>query len=136
MARSRSCIRARQPLERWRRERARDDHTGGIELHTEDVVRAGPFRVSLLGHAVEVRVEHPRLDRIPREEAREVLESRSFAANVDSDWRRSSELGVTGVPTFVINGRGVVGAQPYDVLEELVTESGAERRPGSNTEKH
>jgi predicted DsbA family dithiol-disulfide isomerase len=73
---------------------------------------------------------------LSEEEAREVLESRSFAANVDSDWRRSSELGVTGVPTFVINGRGVVGAQPYDVLEELVSESGAERRPGTNTEKH
>ena len=63
------------------------------------------------------------------EEAREVLESHSFAASVDGDWRRASELGVTGVPTFVINGHGVVGAQPYDALEKLVTQSGAERRP-------
>jgi predicted DsbA family dithiol-disulfide isomerase len=58
-----------------------------------------------------------------------VLESRSFSASVDSDWRRASEFGVTGVPTFVINGKGVVGAQPYDALEQLVTQSGAERRP-------
>ncbi len=32
---------------------------------------------------------------------------------------------VTGVPTFVMNGRGVVGAQPYAALEQLVI---AERR--------
>lgn len=61
-------------------------------------------------------------------EAREVLESRSFAASVDGDWDRAAESRVTGVPTFVINGKGVVGAQPYDVLEDLVSRAGAERR--------
>ena len=66
---------------------------------------------------------------LPDEEAREVLESHSFAASVDGDWRRASEFGITGVPTFVIKGRGVVGAQPYDTLEQLVTQNGAERRP-------
>ena len=66
---------------------------------------------------------------LSEEEAHGVLESRSFSASVDSDWRRASEFGVTGVPTFVINGKGVVGAQPYDALEQLVTQSGAERRP-------
>ena len=66
---------------------------------------------------------------LSQEEAREVLDNRSFAASVDGDWRRASEFGVTGVPTFVINGRGVVGAQPYDTLEQLVSQGGAERRP-------
>jgi predicted DsbA family dithiol-disulfide isomerase len=47
---------------------------------------------------------------------------------VDGDWRRASEFGITGVPTFVIKSRGVVGAQPYDALEQLVTQSGAPRR--------
>jgi len=66
---------------------------------------------------------------VSEEEAREVLDSRSFAASVDGDWRRASELGITGVPTFVIRDHGVVGAQPYDTLEQLVTRNGAERRP-------
>ena len=66
---------------------------------------------------------------LSEEEAREVLENRSFAASVDGDWRRASEFGIIGVPTFVVNGRGVVGAQPYDTLEQLVTQNGAERRP-------
>ena len=57
-----------------------------------------------------------------------VLAERSFSAAVDRDWQRSRELGVTGVPTFVAGGYGVVGAQPYEVLEELVAGAGAIRR--------
>jgi len=66
---------------------------------------------------------------LSKEEAREVLEDRSIEASVDADWRRASELGITGVPTFVIKNHGVVGAQPYDTLEQLVTQNGAQRRP-------
>ena len=60
------------------------------------------------------------------EGAREVIESRSFKAAVDADWNRSNQLGVTGVPTFVAGGYGLVGAQPYEMLEQLVTEAGKE----------
>ena len=57
---------------------------------------------------------------LPGEQAREVLEKRSYRAAVDADWQKSRDYGVTGVPTFVSGGRGVVGAQPYEVLEQLV----------------
>jgi predicted DsbA family dithiol-disulfide isomerase len=52
--------------------------------------------------------------------AREVLEKRTFKAAVDADWKLSREYGVTGVPTFVAGRHGVVGAQPYEALEQLV----------------
>jgi predicted DsbA family dithiol-disulfide isomerase len=52
--------------------------------------------------------------------AREVLEKRTYKAAVDEDWERSRRYGVTGVPTFVIGDRGVVGAQPYEALEQLL----------------
>ena len=52
--------------------------------------------------------------------AREVLEKRTFKAAVDEDWAKSRAYGVTGVPTFVAGGYGVVGAQPYEALEQLV----------------
>ena len=52
--------------------------------------------------------------------AREVLEKRTFKAAVDQDWALSRRYGVTGVPTFVAGRQGVVGAQPYEVLEQLV----------------
>jgi predicted DsbA family dithiol-disulfide isomerase len=55
----------------------------------------------------------------PRQ-AREVLEKRTYKDAVDADWEKSRHYGVTGVPTFVVGNRGVVGAQPYEALEELV----------------
>ncbi len=63
-------------------------------------------------------------------DARDAIETRSMSASVDADWRRATAAGITGVPTFVIEGRGVVGAQPYSVLESFVSRSGVERRRG------
>jgi predicted DsbA family dithiol-disulfide isomerase len=65
---------------------------------------------------------------LPGAEARRALELRTFRAAVDADWARARALGVTGVPTFVTGGRGMVGAQPYEALEELVQRAGARRR--------
>jgi predicted DsbA family dithiol-disulfide isomerase len=57
-------------------------------------------------------------------EAHQVLVQRRFKDAVDADWERSRAFGITGVPTFVANGRGVVGAQPYEVLERLMEVAG------------
>ncbi len=57
--------------------------------------------------------------------AREVLQSRSFSDAVDADWDLSRRYGVTGVPTFVAAQKAVVGAQPYEVLENFLREAGA-----------
>ncbi len=65
-------------------------------------------------------------------EAARVLDSRAFSDAVDEDWRRSAQAGVTGVPTFVAGGYGVVGAQPYDVLEQLVQHVLAGKAPGAD----
>jgi predicted DsbA family dithiol-disulfide isomerase len=55
--------------------------------------------------------------------ARAALEQRTFRDAVDADWKLSRQYGITGVPTFVAGGRGVVGAQPYETLEQLVREA-------------
>ncbi|PWT85346.1 MAG: hypothetical protein C5B57_03150 [Blastocatellia bacterium] len=62
------------------------------------------------------------------EAARRTLDDRLFKNAVDADWAKAQSYGVTGVPTFIANGRGVVGAQPYEVLEQLVDAVGARRR--------
>jgi predicted DsbA family dithiol-disulfide isomerase len=62
---------------------------------------------------------------LPIEAAREVIEKRTFKEAVDRDWELSRRYGITGVPTFVMGDRGVVGAQPYEVLEQLVKQSAA-----------
>jgi len=59
------------------------------------------------------------------DEARTVLETRSFKEAVDADWTLAHQYGITGVPTFVVGRYGVVGAQPYEVLEQLVSKAGA-----------
>lgn len=55
--------------------------------------------------------------------AREALEQRLFKEAIDADWAKSRAIGVTGVPTFVAANRGVVGAQPYEALVELVSQA-------------
>jgi predicted DsbA family dithiol-disulfide isomerase len=50
-------------------------------------------------------------------DARAVLESDDYAEEVREDERLAADLGISGVPFFVLNGRyGVSGAQPADLL--------------------
>jgi predicted DsbA family dithiol-disulfide isomerase len=65
---------------------------------------------------------------LPADEARAVLAERRFKDEVDADWAKSHRYGVTGVPTFVAARYGIVGAQPYEALEQLVQRAGAARR--------
>lgn len=65
-------------------------------------------------------------------EAGDVLESRAFREAVDEDWNRCRQLGLTGVPAFAAGGSGVMGAQPYEVLEQLVIRAGAQKRNESH----
>jgi predicted DsbA family dithiol-disulfide isomerase len=58
----------------------------------------------------------------------EVIQKRTFKNAVDKDWKRSYQLGVTAVPTFMINGLSLVGAQPYEKLAQLMESSGIIKR--------
>jgi predicted DsbA family dithiol-disulfide isomerase len=60
--------------------------------------------------------------------AREVLDKRTFSNAIDADWEKSRQYGVTGVPTYVADAKGVVGAQPFEVLEQLMDAAGASKR--------
>jgi predicted DsbA family dithiol-disulfide isomerase len=62
---------------------------------------------------------------LPIDEAREILRERTFKHAVDADWEKARRYGITGVPTFVAGGYKVVGAQPYDVLVQMMRSAGA-----------
>ena len=62
------------------------------------------------------------------DDAKTVIEQRTFEQAVDEDWAKSQQYGVSGVPTYVAGGYGVVGAQPYEALEKLMQEVGAQKR--------
>jgi predicted DsbA family dithiol-disulfide isomerase len=64
------------------------------------------------------------------DEARIILQSRSFRGAVDADWVRSHQMGITAVPTFLIGREAVVGAQPYEVLEQFLIQNKAMKRNG------
>jgi predicted DsbA family dithiol-disulfide isomerase len=53
-------------------------------------------------------------------DARAALERGEHAEARASAWRMARQAGVTGVPTYVLAGRGVVGAQPVELLREWI----------------
>jgi protein-disulfide isomerase len=50
----------------------------------------------------------------------ECLDSGKYAGEVQKDYSDGSNYGVTGTPTFFINGIEVVGAQPYSVFQQII----------------
>ena len=77
---------------------------------------------------VDVLVELAESAGLPAGEARRVIEERRFKAAVDADWALSARAGVTGVPTFIAGGHQMVGAQPDEVLWQLMRAAGAVSR--------
>ncbi len=65
---------------------------------------------------------------LPGSGAAEVLRTRAFRDAVDADWDLAAQLGITAVPTFLLDGWAVVGAQPYETLEKLLLDNGVKRR--------
>ena len=102
-----------QELGKWA-----DTQPGGEAIH--DALYRAYFVEGLNIGDVDVLVGIADRIGLPPEAARRVLEQRSFSAAVDDDWARSRAIGITGVPTFIAGGYGVVGAQPYETLELLV----------------
>lgn len=56
------------------------------------------------------------------------IDDPSVTARVDAMGRDAARAGVTGIPTFLIGDRRVVGCQPYAVLSAAVERAGARRR--------
>ena len=65
---------------------------------------------------------------LPASEAEDVLKAGTYKKAVDDDWALSRRLGITAVPTFVLDGRAVVGAQPYETLEKFLLAGGVRKR--------
>jgi predicted DsbA family dithiol-disulfide isomerase len=67
---------------------------------------------------------------LPADEARDVILARRFREAVDSDWARSQALGVTAVPTFVIDDQRIVGFQSYQILKQFAIDNRARANKG------
>lgn len=109
-----------QELAKWAERQGRGDafHDAVFRAYFVDAVNIGDAETLLR------LVEEAGL---PVEEARRVLSDRTFRQAVDDDWQRCRSLGVSAVPTYLSEGLAIVGAEPYERLERLVTEAGAAR---------
>ena len=67
---------------------------------------------------------------LPADDVRAMLESTAYAATVRADERRAQELGISGVPFYVINATyGVSGAQPATTFLRVLDQVWAEAHP-------
>ena len=65
------------------------------------------------------------------DEAREVLRSGRYADEVRADEQDAQRFGITGVPFFVVDRTyGVSGAQPAEVLRQVLDKAWEDSRPG------
>jgi predicted DsbA family dithiol-disulfide isomerase len=109
-----------QELGKWA-----DTQTGGEAIH--DALYKAYFVDGKNIADVDTLVSIAHAVGLSPEQARVVLEERSFKQAVDADWLKSRQYGITGVPTFVAGGYGVTGAQPYATLEKFVAHIAKER---------
>ena len=105
-----------QELGKWAEQRGLGDafHRAVFEAYFSDGKNIG--RLPVLLEIVQAIGGDP-------EEAGIALNDRHFRAAVDQDWQRSRSMGISAVPTFVANGRRLVGAQRYQNLARLITQA-------------
>jgi predicted DsbA family dithiol-disulfide isomerase len=60
------------------------------------------------------------------------LDDGRYRERVQEDVDLSREIGLSGVPAFIIGDRAIVGAQPYEVFEYVMDLLGREKNSGVN----
>ncbi len=64
------------------------------------------------------------------ERFRSDLAGARYEAVVQADFRQGQDLGISGTPTFIINGRPLVGLQPLATFERAIEEAEREAEGG------
>jgi protein-disulfide isomerase len=54
------------------------------------------------------------------EKFNQCVSTHRFKSEVDADFKYATTIGVSSTPTFFVNGLAVVGAQPYEVFQQLI----------------
>lgn len=93
---------------------------------TERLLRAHFVEAKQIG-STEVLVELAVEVGLNRERVLDVLNSDKYASEVLADIQEASQLGVRGVPFFVLNRKyAISGAQPQELFEETIRKVAAE----------
>ncbi len=92
---------------------------GNVEAYNRSVFQAYFVHGRNIGHGAVLAAVAESAGLDPKE-AESALRERPFESAVDADWERSRKMGIRAVPTFVLNNRILVGAQPETALDEFV----------------
>jgi len=57
------------------------------------------------------------------EELSVCMENQPYSEEILYDYAIAQQLGISGIPCFVINGMGVSGTQPFEVFQEVIEEA-------------
>jgi len=77
-------------------------------------------RDDLLAYAGELGLD--------RDEFARCLDERRYATDVERDVEQAQALGITGTPTFLINGQRLIGATSIDEFRSVIDRALQERR--------
>lgn len=81
---------------------------------------------------LDVLVRHAADAGLDAQALRETLETGTLVEDVDRGIEHSYEIGVSGIPTFILNDQyAIVGAQDYETFERVFTRIGVRLRDGS-----
>jgi protein-disulfide isomerase len=83
------------------------------------------------GFPDEKLVELAREAGLDEERFRADLASGEHAQSVAEDFKEGQQRGISGTPTFVINGRVLAGLQPVGVFEDAIEQARREAEGGS-----
>ena len=72
-------------------------------------------RDDLVDYAVNLNLDRERFERC--------LDGRRFREAVEADFAEGRELGVRSTPTFLVNGKPLVGAQPIDRFRAAIDDA-------------
>ena len=73
-----------------------------------------------LGLSPDAYLEYASQLGLDEEQFQECIDSGRYQEEVQSDFEFAANLGVRSTPTFFINGIAVVGAQPFEIFEQVI----------------
>jgi protein-disulfide isomerase len=85
------------------------------EMHDRIFENQGSLAIpALKQHAVALSLDAAKFD--------QCLDSGKFADAIADDMKQGEKLGVQSTPTLYVNGRPVVGAQPFEYFQTVIDE--------------
>ena len=60
------------------------------------------------------------------------VEDGRYREQVMADYELAQRIGLSGVPAFILGNRAIVGAQPYEVFEQVMGMLGREKRSAAD----